>query len=212
MTDAIETKTHRGLTVNVFHDECGDDPRNWDPLGTMICFHGRYNLGDKHDYNADDYDGFDSMMKAVEKDNGTCVFLPIYMYEHSGIGLSTSNANYPFNCQWDAGRLGFIYVSKKDIRKEYGKAGKVEIEKAEKNMINEVELYGKFVNGECYLFDIEDENEENLECGAGFYDADEALKAGLEAAEYLADEIERMAPTKAREELEANGQLALEIK
>lgn len=211
MTDAIETKTHRGLTINVFHDELGDNPRDWDPLGTMICFHNRYDLGDKNDYNSDDFNGWESMMKAVEKDNGTCVFLPVYMYEHGNIALSTSR-KYPFDCQWDAGRLGFIFVSKKDIRKEYGKAGKVEIEKAKTIMMNEVEIYSKYVSGECYLFSVEDENEENLESRGGFYDTDEALKEGLEAAEYLADDIERMAPTKAREELEANGQLALALK
>ena len=29
-----------------------DNPRNWDNIGTMVCFHSRYDLGDKHYYDS----------------------------------------------------------------------------------------------------------------------------------------------------------------
>jgi hypothetical protein len=31
------------------------DPREWDNLGKMVCWHGRYNLGDKHSYSCDEF-------------------------------------------------------------------------------------------------------------------------------------------------------------
>jgi len=39
------------IRVEIHQDDgCGCNPREWDNLGTMVCFHRRYNLGDKHDY------------------------------------------------------------------------------------------------------------------------------------------------------------------
>jgi hypothetical protein len=43
-----ENDTHR-LTIK--HDSDADSPRDWDNLSTMVCWHKRYNLGDKHDYD-----------------------------------------------------------------------------------------------------------------------------------------------------------------
>ena len=38
------------LTVCVEQDTDCEGPREWDNLGTMVCFHTRYNLGDEHQY------------------------------------------------------------------------------------------------------------------------------------------------------------------
>jgi hypothetical protein len=44
-----EEKRH-GLTIKIYQDDCDENqnPRHWDNLGTMVCFHRRYELGDKH--------------------------------------------------------------------------------------------------------------------------------------------------------------------
>ena len=40
-----------GVALNVYQDDLGmDSPRDWDNLGTMVCFHRDYNLGDEHSY------------------------------------------------------------------------------------------------------------------------------------------------------------------
>jgi hypothetical protein len=36
-------------------DNDSESPREWDNLGTMVCFHNRYNLGDKHNHSADSW-------------------------------------------------------------------------------------------------------------------------------------------------------------
>lgn len=44
------------------------------------------------------------------------ISLPLYLYDHSGITMSTR----PFSCPWDSGQVGLIYVSKKEVRETYG--------------------------------------------------------------------------------------------
>lgn len=40
---------YRGFTIKVEDDPEPNDPREWDNLGTMICAHRRYILGDEQD-------------------------------------------------------------------------------------------------------------------------------------------------------------------
>lgn len=42
-----ETYHYRGCKIRVVQDEDPSSPREWDNLGTMVCWHGRYNLGDE---------------------------------------------------------------------------------------------------------------------------------------------------------------------
>ncbi len=41
--------------VRIVSDTDPMDPREWDCAGRMICWHHRYNLGDEHDYDRDDF-------------------------------------------------------------------------------------------------------------------------------------------------------------
>ena len=44
------------------------------------------------------------------------VILPLYLYDHSGITMSTS----VFSCPWDSGQVGWIYAEKKKLIEETG--------------------------------------------------------------------------------------------
>ncbi len=44
-----ENDTHKLI---VRYDEYAESPREWYNLGKMVCFHGRYTLGDEHNYNS----------------------------------------------------------------------------------------------------------------------------------------------------------------
>lgn len=123
-----------------------DNPRSWDNLGTMVCFHNRYDLGDKHDYDHRDYNGWNEMENAIIKNEDVCVILPLYLYDHSGITMNTS----PFSCRWDSGQVGFIFVSKKRVREEYGvkRINKELIEKVTELLEGEVKTYDMYLTGE----------------------------------------------------------------
>jgi hypothetical protein len=100
--------------LEIVQDTDPESPRTWDNLGTMVCFHKRYELGDKTDYRTEDYDSWEELKEGIIKNEGEVVILPLYLYDHSGITISTSS----FDCRWDSGCVGFICVSKDKIREE----------------------------------------------------------------------------------------------
>ena len=42
--EPIMKANKNGYRLEIFQDECLDNPRNWDNLGTMVCF-GKHGLG-----------------------------------------------------------------------------------------------------------------------------------------------------------------------
>jgi len=164
-------------TVKVVRDEEPNSPREDDNLGKMVCFHKRYNLGDKHNYNFHNYDSWDEMSSDIIREENVSVILPLYLYDHSGITMNTTG----FSCRWDSGQVGFIFVSKNDVRKEYGvkRISKKLREKVTKLLIGEVETYDKYLTGDVYGYEVTDENDNLIESCWGFYDEDECLTEGL---------------------------------
>jgi hypothetical protein len=171
-------KTIKMNRLKVVHDSSADSPRSWDNLGTMICFHNRYDLGDKHNYNADDYSGWEEMKKAIIKEENPAVILPLYMYDHSGISISTS----PFSCRWDSGQIGFVLVSKKQALEEYGgvRVSSKKKTKIESIIQAEVKTYTQYVGGEVYGFQIVDEDDDIVDSCYGFYGTDFATNGMLD--------------------------------
>lgn len=180
--------------LKLVHDSNPDSPRNWDNLGTMICFHRRYDLGDDHNYSSDNYDGWEEMKKAIIKEENPAVILPLYMYDHSGISISTN----PFSCRWDSGQIGFILVSKKKALEEFG--GKIVTaklkERIEKILEGEVETYTQYVEGDVYGFQIVDEDDNHIDSCYGFYGSDHKESGMLD---YIDHELLGLS---SREELE----------
>lgn len=180
--------------LKLVHDSSPDSPRNWDNLGTMICFHNRYNLGDNHNYNSDDYNSWEEMKKAIIKEENTAVILPLYLYDHSGISISTG----AFSCRWDSRQIGFIFVSKEKALEEFG--GKIVTaklkEKLEKILDGEVETYDQYVRGDVYGFQIVDEDDDVVDSCYGFY-GDNHKESGI--LDYIDFELLGL---NSREELE----------
>lgn len=103
------------------------------------------------------------LFKCLEKDY---IFHKVYKYEHSELAFSTS----PFNCPWDSGLAGLIFVSKKYVRKEF--EVKRITEGVKQRVLDilkgEVESYHRFMNNEAVSFRIEDENGDILDSCSGF--------------------------------------------
>jgi hypothetical protein len=181
ITFVKQLKTIKMNRLKVVHDSSAESPRSWDNLGTMICFHRRYDLGDKHNYNADDYSGWEEMKQALIKEENTAVILPLYMLDHSVIKISTSSFKGEI-ARWDSGQIGFILVSKKKALEEFG--GKIVTkklkERLEKILEGEVKTYTQYVEGEVYGFVIEDEDGEYIDSCYGFYGRDFATNGMLD--------------------------------
>lgn len=150
--------------IKIKQDSDPCDPRKeWDNFGTMLCAHGRYNLGDKHFRTS----------KQIEDElaeNNAVVKLPLYLYDHSGITMNTTG----FSCPWDSGQVGFIYVDKKGILEATGGKNltKKRLDHAKRLLEGEVKTYDSHLRGEVYGFVIEEKvDDEWVEIDAcwGFY-------------------------------------------
>lgn len=163
------TEKYKDYTISVIQDDYPLNPREeFDNLGTMVCFHNRYSLGDKgHGYNRHDYDNWDELERQIIKDNGGCVTLPIYLYDHSGITINTTG----FSCPWDSGRVGIIYVPRISLRSEYGwkKITKARKAKVEEYLRAEVETYDQYLRGEIYGYKVTDSNGTEIDSCGGYY-------------------------------------------
>jgi len=168
--------------VKVIQDSDPSSPREDDNLGTMVCFHSRYDLGDKHDYRHGDYGGWQEMLKAIDRKEDACIILPLFLLDHSGITMSTKD----FNDRWDSGQVGYIFVSKKKVREEYSvkRITKAIAEKACSVLEAEVETYDQYLRGDVYGFEIwklgkkSGKEKEMIDSCWGFYGEDECMKEG----------------------------------
>lgn len=100
--DISRAVDNNGYRLVVNYDEIAENPREWQrDQSTMICFHKRYELGDKHNYSVDSFDSWAELEKQIRKDNDIVLIKPLRLYDHSGITISISN-EYPYTDQWDA--------------------------------------------------------------------------------------------------------------
>lgn len=170
----IETENYN---LEIHYDEMAGNPRYGDNLGKMVCWHRRYDLGDNHDYSIEEFKN-----ETTKTDN---IILPLYLYDHSGITIATT----PFHCNWDSGQVGYIYISKEKIRREYGvkRISKKLKERVIKCLINEVQEYDCYLTGECFDFILEDKDGEEVGRCCGFYGSD-FMNNGI--LDYLPEELQ----------------------
>lgn len=134
--------------LRVIREESPESPREWDNVGTMVCFHNRYNLGDKTNLNQDSFNSWEELKEYLVEELKAEVILPLRLYDHSGISISCGT-EYPFNDRWDSGCVGFIYVTKDKLNEEG-----INKEDAEKRLKGEVETYDQYLNGDIYGFQL----------------------------------------------------------
>lgn len=170
----FKMKDNEGVeyTLEIEQDYNPESPREWSNVCTMVCWHKRYDLGDKHPFDTM-YDFFERLCyEILHKDDDeiyelTCedmfkmlnesnlvLIKPINMYDHSGITVSTSSG-YPYNDRWDAGCVGFIYVTKKTLFEEcIGITEETWREQADRIIEGEMEIYDQYVRGDVYGFTL----------------------------------------------------------
>lgn len=157
------------FNLKIIHDDDPPSPREHDNLGIMVCFHGRYDLGDEHSLDSDHFEGWEHICNYLKDEEGARYITPIYLMDHSGLALSTG----PFSCGWDSGQVGFIYTTEEKM-KEFG----VEAADVEKQLKAEVEVYGMYVSGDCWGYVIEDEDGEEVDSCWGFYGEEDCRQVG----------------------------------
>ena len=168
MKNIIENDKYK---LEIFDDLNPCSPREFDNLGTMVCFHRRYNLGDETELKSSDFSSWEELESYLYKEEDALIAIPVFMYDHSGLWINTTG----FSCPWDSGQVGYIYVSKEKVRREYSckRISKKLKEMIREMLCSEVDLYNDYLSGNVYGFTLTDkENAEEIDSSCGFYGTD----------------------------------------
>lgn len=126
------------------------DPREWDNLGTMLCWSVLYQLGDEP--NANSLEILDELYEDPDM-----IVLPLFLLDHTVLKISTT----PFHLGGGPGPLGCIYAPR-------GAEGLCD-DRIKELFKGEVETYDLYLRGEVYYFCLE-EKDTCAECGHTEYE------------------------------------------
>lgn len=158
-------------TLVVDHSDWAENPREWDNLGTFVSYDRNTSAADEtHNdprqvlielvdqcvlgfeqqlLDKDESPSLDALLEMVEK---YYVILPVYKYEHSGVAYNTTG----FSCSWDSGQMGFIYVAKDQLRKEYdwNRITSKRRKQVEDRLSAEIKVFSQWASGDVYDYQL----------------------------------------------------------
>ncbi len=208
MSDEFEVD---GLTVRIEPDPDPCNPRKYcDSLGTMVCWHRRYTLGDEQpketavewwwhkmqEMHPNVLESISAQNIMQWKEKHYCE-MRLYLMDHSGLSMSTGS----FGCRWDSGPVGFICVSLEKARKEYGLENWTDIyeptgltlyQQCEKMLVAEVEVYDKWLTHDVWGYVIEDKDGNELGSCWGFYGDEYCKQEAIRTAKAIAAHLAKV--------------------
>ena len=155
--------------IQVLPDYDSESPREWDNLWTWVTTPGagysdikpgyhkesRNSHCQKYYYRPEDFE--DDNGRISKNFKNTHLIVPLFLYRHSGdvISAGSYGASWP-DLQWDAGCMGFAFVSHEKIKKEYNckHITKKIKERAIACLKGEVETMNAVNFGEVYGFKV----------------------------------------------------------
>jgi hypothetical protein len=164
MSDVIESFKNNGCQIELVHDL---DPLNpyqeFDTVSKIYHWHPRYDLGN----NISRMDEGEMMEYLTDSGKTVLAIMPVYMYDHSGITISTK----PFSCRWDSGQVGWVVITKDNA----DKMGIVDrsLPELEKVIEAEIDRYDHYLTGQVYGYRVNYDGELVDSC-YGFYDLADA--------------------------------------
>jgi hypothetical protein len=145
----VETEKYKGLTIEIHQDADPESPREWGNSSNMVCFHKRYNLGDKQkgiletaqknvgggdpaeylrEHLCDYAEENEWDLKNMPERNGWDL-IEFYLRVAKGAEVILPLYLYDhsgitmnttgFSCPWDSGRVGVIYITRDAILSDY---------------------------------------------------------------------------------------------
>lgn len=146
MSDIADEKMVGKYRAVVYWEEHEpESPREWENLGTMVCQHRDYRLGD---VQAEEW--------TDPGEENMAIIIPLGLIDHSGISMYAGGGDHPHDPGgWDSGTVGIIYVTKDRLIEEYGADTPENRKTAEKVLRSEIEVYDRYLRGEWYGWYIE---------------------------------------------------------
>ena len=161
------------------YDNYADSPRNWCNIGKFITIDSRCDSPDddsdfiyvvketaQYAKNTENHIDLIKKMLADDYDEEVIYIVPISKYEHSGISYSIGKS-----FGFDYSNNGFYIVTKKSLNifglTEYNE------ETLNEYILNELEVYNQYVNGQVYLFELYDNEGYFTDSCGDFYAIDD---------------------------------------
>ena len=114
-----------------------------DPFWSLAIVHKKFSPTGPNDIsNSSDMEGL--------RERTDIICISLYLYDHSAYKLSTT----PFSDPWDSSQIGYAFVEKSAIKKDYG-PGRSGIDMAKKVLKGELDEYEMYLNGDIYDLIIE---------------------------------------------------------
>jgi hypothetical protein len=214
--EPCETYEHAGVKVEIHYDECSEhsNPRQWDNVTTLVCWHPDYILGDQQirgsrgavetvfetDRGRTDFRSMTAIRRYIELMLGGRRVTPLYLYDHSGISMSVGSPSVFDNptvrqdeegrgMGWDTSMVGYAYVTDERITELCGAGDEYHTDEWIDNAIRtDVAEYNLYLTGQVYGYVVAPDTEDEDACW-GFL-GDEHVKAEAnEAAELVAKTV-----------------------
>lgn len=168
----VTAKDGRELTVRVVVDLDYDTKDDLDCLSdfdngiALHCFHKKYRMPHVDSLpDVDSFDSWDEMQAEIESRGLVC--FPVSMTDHSGLTCYLGSGRD----MWDSGQIGFVVVDPSRHADPLKAAESV------------TSWFDSILQGEIFVFIVEDESGETLDSVCGFVgDADYCLQEGMNAA------------------------------
>lgn len=174
--EEIEKLEVGGLTITIYRDPDPEYPRNDGGFGAIVDFaHCKsHQLGAYNRYSNDcrmDVEDVDTIVRGIWN-----ICLPVYLYDHSGIAVSTGKGHFSMadSRGWDWGMQGIIYMplekGMKEWDKEWNLADMADMETRLRSVLTgEIETLDQYFHGDIYGYVITDEDGDEVDSCWGFY-------------------------------------------
>lgn len=103
------------------------------------------------------------------------VWLPLWLYDHSGITMSCGTRTGQYADEWDSGQVGWIIAMKDKVMKELCVPESEWRDRALKTMKDDVQIYDQYLTGDVYGYTLYEKNGDEWEesdSSWGYYGAD----------------------------------------
>ena len=199
--EILEARLPNGKAqAQLVYDQDATNPREWDNLGTILIAPDKSSWVASPDDVVDTsiplgnnpYEHWENLRREQLqlKKSDIALAYPITKYEHGDISLSLGH-----NSSWDCGPVGFIYVTKEQVRKCYGvnRITKSIIKHVKNCLQSELDTLTNWINGDYYGWHIKEYAHDGLDwvevntldsCW-GYLDQDKALDDMKEMLSHL---------------------------
>lgn len=207
----MESIERDGYTIEIRQEDYDLDcfnPRDYDNVTTLVCWHPDYVLGDFQFTNPDgrgavggrhgrgkdtsfQRDDFTSMEQLARYLGIVCkavAITPLYLYDHSGITMSAGTPNAFDSGGWDTTMVGFAYTTHERVNELCGTGAEYHTDEwLAKAVRSEVAVYDQYLTGDVYWYSIEHKGE-TIDSLGGIFGYEYAVQEANEAVDALVAE------------------------